>query len=445
MRRETDLRHANADINMGGALRVSDDHLTLEMLANWLSGQLDPEDLHRCVLPHFLANCATCRTRYEQILDLQRELGHWDERVAVFEGLDVPRLLAALQKLPFERQIQTVTEDSEFQTWALCQALIKKSQEAVFDQPAQAVGMAELAVSIALQLGDAYDVHWVSDLRARAHAYLGNSRRVLGELRSAEAAFRSAEEFLQKSMTGNEYIRAEVLHLKSSLLRQQRRLEGALQLAEESLAIYRDLGDHHGISVVLVKKAKIIEERGDVELAIDLLREATTEIDAVQDVRIRAYARHNLLVCLAAVGRYAEAQEYLKEVKPIFQQVARPLDLVRLRLAEGRIDSGLRKDTPAEKAFREVREEFLSRDMAYDAALVSLDLALLLTRQHRMDEVKALANEMVAFFEMQDVRREVFASLCLFKRACEEERLTVDLIKQISRLIESELRRKSRQ
>lgn len=426
-------------------MRVKHDHLTLEQLANWLAGQLDPEELRLHVLPHFLSKCDVCRERYEKIQQLQKELGHWDERVAVFEGLEAPALFDALKRLPFEEQLRKVSEDAEYQTWALSQFLVQKSLDFAFDQPALAVSMAELAVSIALQLGDAYDRHWVLDLQARAHAHLGNARRVLGEMRSAEAAFRKAEGFLQKSMTGNEVIRAEILHLKSSLLCQQRRLEDALRLADESLAIYREQEDRQGISLVLVKKAKIFEERGDLETAIQLLREATGEIDVVQDIRLPVYARYNLVVCLATVGRYDEAREFLAEIKPVFQKVARPLDLVRLRWAEGRIDSGLEENAPAETAFREVREEFLARDMAYDAALVSLDLALLLTRQHRMDEVKALANEMVAFFEMQDVRREVFASLCLFKRACEEERLTVDLIQQISRLIESELRRKSRQ
>ena len=49
-----------------------------------------------------------------------------------------------------------------------------------------------------------------SRLRARAHACLGNGRRVLGELRSAETAFREAESWLAQSTTGNEQVRAEV-------------------------------------------------------------------------------------------------------------------------------------------------------------------------------------------------------------------------------------------
>jgi tetratricopeptide (TPR) repeat protein len=423
---------------------VKQDHLTLEQLANLLSGQLDPEAFLRQVLPHFLSKCRVCRERFEELRALQTSVGHWDERVAVFEGAEAPALLASLEDLPFSEQLRKVAEEEECQSWALCQLLVQRSLDLVFDQPAQAVDRAELAAFISLRLSAAYDVHWVLDLRARAHAHLGNARRVLGELRSAEAAFARAEEFLGSSMTGNEEVRAEILHLKSSLFCQQRRLDDALRLADESLVIYRDRKDAGGISTVLVKKAKIFEEQGDLETAIRLLREASGEIDVVQDVRLRAYARHNLVVCLAASGRYEEARDLLQEIKPVFQDVARPLDLVRLHWAEGRIDSGLQNDEAAEHTLWQVRTEFLQRNMAYDAALVSLDLSLILFRHGRTEEIKVLARELIAIFEAQDVRREVFAALYLLQRACEEERISVDLIQQLSRLIESELRRRSR-
>jgi tetratricopeptide (TPR) repeat protein len=424
---------------------VKQDHLTLEQLADLLAGQLDPEVMNHHVLPHFLAKCPVCRSRFEQLEQLQKQVGHWDERVAVFEGREAPALLASLQGLPFEEQLRKVTEEGEYQTWAMCQLLIQESQDLVFDQPSRAIGAAELAAVISLNLSEAYDIHWVTDLRARAHAYLGNARRVLGELRSAEAAFAQAEEFLDMSMTGNEEVRAEILHLKSSLLCQQRHLGEALRLANESLALYRGRKDALGVSIVLVKKAKIVEEQGDLQAAIALLREATGEIDVAEDIHLPAYARHNLVVCLAAAGCYEEARDFLQEIKPFLQDVARPLDLVRLRWAEGRIDSGLRDDETAEQALWQVRTEFVQRAMAYDAALVSLDLSLLLLRQGRTEEIKALARELIVIFEAQDVRREVFASLYLFQRACEEERITVELIQQISQLLESEQRRKSRQ
>ena len=424
---------------------MKDGHLTLETLALWLAGELDPEVLRQQVLPHFLSRCPECAAVFEEIQHLQAEVGHWDERVAVFEGQDAPRIYMALQESSFEDQIRRVKNEADLQNWGLCQLLLRKSLHLVFDQPLLAVQTAEIAAKLSSYLGDAYDPHWVLDLRARAQAYLGNARRVLGELRSAEMAFLQADAFLEQSMTGNEEVRAEVLHLKSSLRRQQRQLDEALELAEEALSIYRDWDNHQGVSVVLVKKAKVVEELGDLEQAIELLREAVSEIDPRGDVRLPAYARYNLAACLSRAGEYQEAQNVLDELKPFFQQVARPLDLVRMRWTEGRIATGRNDAQGAEAAFHEVRSHFLQRRMAYDAALVSLDLALIFARQHRTAEIKELVRELIPVFESQNVRREVLMSLALFQQACEEERLTSDLIQQLSQLLESENRQKARQ
>jgi tetratricopeptide (TPR) repeat protein len=424
---------------------MKDGHLTLETLALWLAGELDPEVLRQQVLPHFLSRCPECTVVYEEVQRLQTEVGHWDERVAVFEGQEAPRLRESLQESSFEDQIRRIKDESDLQSWGLCQLLLRQSLDMVFDQPLAAVQTAEVAAKLSSFLGDAYDPHWVLDLRARAHAYLGNARRVLGELRSAEMAFLQADGFLEQSMTGNEEVRAEVLHLKSSLRRQQRRLDEALALVEEALSIYREWGNHQGMSIALVKKAKIVEELGDLEQSIELLREAVSEIDPRVDVRLPAYARYNLTVCLSRAGEFDEAQGILQEIRPYFQQVARPLDLVRLRWTEGRIAAGRDDAQKAETAFHEVRAQFIERRMAYDAALVSLDLALILARQHRVAEIKELAKQLIPVFESQDVRREVLISLALFQQACEEERLTVDIVQQLSQLLEAESQRKVRQ
>ncbi len=94
-------------------------------------------------------------------------------------------------------------EDEDLHAWGLCQLLLTKSREAVFSDPAQAVDLANLALRVVRHLGEAYDVEWVLDLRARCFAYLGNARRVLGELRSADDAFTKAEACLARSGSGN--------------------------------------------------------------------------------------------------------------------------------------------------------------------------------------------------------------------------------------------------
>lgn len=191
------------------------DHLSLETLARLLAGDLGHELMLSRVIPHFLELCPVCRERYEEILRLQKELGHWDERVVVIEGRQAPELLARLKKRPFAEQLRLVTADESFHTWGLAQLLLKESLHAVAEDPEIATDYAELAVKVAQNLGEAYDPHWVLDLRARAYAHLGHARRALGEPRSAETAFREAEALLAGSMTGNTEAQEEVRALRA--------------------------------------------------------------------------------------------------------------------------------------------------------------------------------------------------------------------------------------
>jgi tetratricopeptide (TPR) repeat protein len=416
------------------------DHPSIETLAKLLAGDLSHEELLTGVIPHFLERCPECRNRHEEILRLQKEMGHWDERVAVLEGPQASELFARLRDLPFDEQLGLVTDDEAFQIWGVCQLLLKESLEAAFEDAGRAINFAELGVKVAQTLGDAYDPHWVFDLRARAYAYLGNAQRVLGELRSAETAFREAEAFLARSMTGNDLVRAEVIYLKSSLRRAQRRLGEAMEMVERALTLYRGQDDSQGLGNALLKRAKILEELGDAEGAIASLREAIGIAEPLSHLDL--YARYNLLNALAAVSRYAEADQLLSEVRETFDRGGRPLDRLRLRWTEGKLSLGLGRLPEAEESFRQVQEEFLVRGMGYDAALVSLDLAILYAREHRTEDLKRLAAEILQVFESRDVHREAVATLILFQSACEEERLSAELASQLATLLQRERRTK---
>jgi hypothetical protein len=193
------------------------DHPSLETLAKLLAGDLPHDELVTRVVLHLLEVCPVCRERHAEILRLQQEIGHWDERVAVMEGRDAPELLARLDRRPFDEQLNLVSNDESFHTWGFAQLLIRRSRETLAADAAKATDWAELAVKTSQNLGEVYDPHWVLDLRARAYAMLGRARQALGERRSAETALREAESLLASSMTGNPDVQAEVRELREAL------------------------------------------------------------------------------------------------------------------------------------------------------------------------------------------------------------------------------------
>ncbi|HEV7518247.1 MAG TPA: hypothetical protein VGR07_18260 [Thermoanaerobaculia bacterium] len=417
------------------------DHLSVERMARWVARDLDHETVLATIVPHLLAVCSGCRESYEEVLRLQEEFEHWDERVAVMEGLQAPLLFAELGPWPFEEQLAAVRGEERFQNWGFCQLLLKKSLEAVFEDPTRAIGLAELGVRITEYLVEAaYDPDWVLDLKARAWAYLGNGLRVLGELWSAESAFRRSEEYMEASMTGNPHVRAEVLDLKGSLRRAQRRLDEAEALAGEALALYRESEDAAGVGIVLIKQAKILEERGEPDGAIVLLEEAAGIVGGEKKSRLLLCARHNLAFLLTTAELYTEAEALLPEVRRLSQELGNPLDLVRLRWVEGRVALGRGERETAEAALRDVQREFFERRMGYDAALVSLDLAALYAREGRTAELKSLAGEIMPVFESREVNREAIAALLMFQHAAAEERLTANLARELAAFLKRERR-----
>lgn len=419
---------------------MEDYHLSLESLARWLAGTLEHDEVLQLVVPHFLERCPVCRERRDEIRKLQSEVGHWSEEVAVIEGLLAPELWERLADRPYPEQIREVEADEDLHAWGLCQLILTKSREAVFSNPARAVDLANLALQVVRHLDDAYDPSWILDLRARCFAYLGNARRVLGELRSADDAFAKAESCLARGGTGNRETEAEILDLKSSLRRAQRRFPEALALADRAHALYRESGDSHGVWKTSIKKSKILEEEGDFPGAIDLLQSVSQEIDPDREPRFFLYSKFNLLSCLIAAERFDKAEKLLPEVRTLMGSRAQPVDLVRLHWMEGLIDLNAGRLGPAEAAFRDVQREFLSRGMGYDAALVSLDLARLYAQEGCTDDLKRLASELMPIFESRDVHREAIVALLMFQRACEEERTTVEMIREVAAFLRRERR-----
>lgn len=416
---------------------MGDRHLSLETMAKWLTGRLEHDEVLREVVPHHLEQCPACRDTYRELQKIKEEVGHWDEEVALLESREAPELAAKLEDTPDggDDRDGGLEGDDTLHTWGVCQLLLRKSLDAVREDPGRAFELANHAVRLTAHLGDAYDPQWVLGLRARALAFRANARRVLAELRGADADFREARTCLARSAMEGSRIEAEILDMESSLRRDQRRFEEARKKADRALALYKQNGDAHGIGTAFLKKAKILEESNDQEGAIDLLRNPLDWIDPGSEPELHASARYNLLCGFIHAGRHQEAQDLLPEVRELFRGAAQPLDRVRLRWAEANIAWGLGRVKEAEAAFREVQQQFLDLKMDVNAALVALDLSVLLSEEGRTRELKDLSVELLSVFEAREIHRESLAVLLLFQRACEEERLTAELARQLGSLL----------
>ena len=79
-----------------------------------------------------------------------------------------------------------------------------------------------------------------------------------------------------------------------------------------------------------------------------------------------------------------------------------------------------------------MRREFLTRGLAFDAALVSLELAVLYLEEGKTTEVRALTGDLLEIFRSRDVHREALAALTVFHNAALLETATAERARELA-------------
>ena len=163
-----------------------------------------------------------------------------------------------------------------------------------------------------------------------------------------------------------------------------------------------------------------------------LLRRALDLIDPQDDPRVFLAARHNLINALNRNGRSREAFALLFHTRPLYLKAGDRMNLLKLRWLEGLVALGLQRIEQAEAAFQEVRQAFIELDLAYDMALVSLDLAGTYTVQGRSADVRNIAEETLAIFQAHNIHREALAALLVFCSAARVDQAGLELVREVS-------------
>ncbi|HKV09800.1 MAG TPA: helix-turn-helix transcriptional regulator [Thermoanaerobaculia bacterium] len=355
-----------------------------------------------------------------------------DERVETHRR-EAGELWEELRRLPARDRMARVEAKPRFQTWALCERLCAESASAAGDHAGRALELAELALRVATLIPGLEA--WRSRVQGYAWAFVGNARRVGSRLDAAEEAFERARELWQAGGNAEAGVLDEtrVLDLEASLRRDQRRLPEALALLDRALEV--SVGDD-AAERILLKKASTQEQMGNHEAAIATLQAAALLVDEEREPRRLFALRFNLAVNLEHLDRHAEAEALLPEVRDLAVRMGNALDLVRVVWLEGRVAAGSGRREDAVLAFEQAQRDFTAREIAYDAALVSLDLAILHLEDGRTREVRSLARQMMWIFTSQKIHREALAALRLFCEAAEREQATVALARRVAEYLE---------
>jgi tetratricopeptide (TPR) repeat protein len=422
------------------------DHLTAQQIEGVRTGSLEPAELKRAVR-HLLTGCRFCLKRWlahvpledepgvepasfpgeeeDYDLPLQRALEaalraapQWEE-----ENNRLSRLLEKARSLP-RGLVDVPQEDPDATPWAWVEALLEASFACRFRDPKEMLLLALCARGIADSLvpGESWSHSpaRLADLQARVWGELANALRVNADFPGAENALRKANSLTWEG-TGDVFLEARLLDLEASLRTSQRRLSAALEILERLQALYVSIQETHLSGRAMISRGINTFYDGRPAEAVSLLQEGLAFLEPGRDPDLELLGRKNLVDFLAEVGRYREAGRLLLEsgLRKAFSD--QPLNLLRLRWIEGKIQVGLGRLVKAAEILAEVRDGFEQLGEIYDAALVGIELAAVWLDLGRGAEARKLASDALSTFRKLDVEREALRAVAFLNDACRLE------------------------
>lgn len=416
------------------------EHPSRETLRRMLSRDVDdPEAV--AVFAHLLAGCRGCSAELAEIFQPQQ--GRYDFAVARAQSASRHGIIALIQARAEVRRrfAGAVAQQDEpsgagpelqpFLPWAWCELLLEVAERWRAENPQGAVEVALLAALVVDGLSGPFPLPELADMRARIWAELGNIERAADHLDSAEESLDIALDHLEGG-TGDDLLLARILDLYGSLFRDQRRFPEAGRALDRAALLYVEAGEHHQAGRALITKGVALIHAEQPDQALEALERAFAYLDLSRDQPLALAAVHNSLIALVDSDQHERAARLLWRCRPLYQAYATPLDQVRLLGLEAKVAAGLGQPARAERLFREEKTGFEDAGLAYDSALVGLDLAALLIEQGRPAEVIVLVDQMLGRFYERGILREAFASLLILRKAVEQGEATVVLVRTLT-------------
>jgi len=417
---------------------MDDIHLSREILRAVHHGKVPQGVLEEIKTEHLLSLCPHCSAEvraYETELRggapvLSRVfqiVSATLERLAATASREAAQaerdLRALLPSTPEERVRLVEGARSRFRNPALVKLLLEESHKRLPGEPAEAYHFSDLAWRIVNRNPRMQDYF---DFYVLAVAEKANACRVANDRRRADELFTLARQVLVEHGVTAPAVVARVDDLLGSLRKDQRRLPEAERLLKRAAMQFGLINATNDAARTLINLGAVYGHQKDSDRAIETTRSALALLGPDAELRLHLCGTYNLAFYLTEAGRFEEAAEVLEWNEELFRRFPEPWTQLRLLWLRGDIAAGQGDLAAAERAYVETRDGFVGQGIGYDAAIVSLDLAVLYLRQGRAGGVRRIAAEMIPLFQAQDVHREALAALALFQEAVLQDRLTVE-------------------
>jgi tetratricopeptide (TPR) repeat protein len=432
---------------------VDHNHPTLEELEGLMLGGISAKRAQAVIL-HLLRGCEAC-TQVLLPYVPARLLPEGCEAPAPpfrLEDYDAPidRAFAALlgvrsspDRTPEDIQRETVhfltsggleglaDAPPELSGLPLLEALLERSWSLRHDNPIQMVQLAHAAALQATHLDEAeIGAQKAADLRCRAWTELANAYRVADELDCADQALREAVYFLHQG-TCTDLLGARFFTVFASQQAARRRFDLAGGTLDIVASAYRRHGDHHLASRAAIMRSIFIGYSGNVEAAIQGIRQSLQSIDERREPALVFAALQSQIRFLMDSGKFSHALWALDSLMQRNLDVSGRINALKLRWLEGQIHVGLKELDVAEQALREVKQGFEEAGLGYKAALAGLELGSVWFQQGNFSDAEEIVLQCADVFLSLGIRRELTASLLIVRQAAESRYLSLTALETI--------------
>jgi tetratricopeptide (TPR) repeat protein len=348
---------------------------------------------------------------------------------------DAERLFQGLIAATPKERIGLVEAFPDYWNWALAVRVCSASVKSAGHRADEALEWAEVALSIAERAPG--EESWCSRLKSYCWAHLANARRVSNAFAEAEEGFARAWDLRRAGADSDPELLGDWVlpSMEASLRAVQRRFSEAAELLDRAR---NSLGGTSpaSLTTLLFQKEYVYEQMGDSQSALAILAEAAPLVEALGDTRQVLALLFKTVNNLYHLERFAEAAELLPKARNLAVQQGNELDLLRVGWMAAKLAASQGRTEEAIAGLEQVSRDFTERDHPYDAALSSLDLALLWLKAERTAEVRDLSVAMSRIFAAEGIDREALAALKLFCDAARQESATVELALQVIAEIE---------
>lgn len=148
----------------------------------------------------------------------------------------------------------------------------------------------------------------------------------LGRVAETRSELETAAEYHEESLVlfrelGDRHGEAYALNHLGIVARQRGELAAAAEYHEEGLALFREIGDHHGEAYALGTRGIVARRRGELTTAAEYLEECLALYQEIGNRRGEAWALDNRGLVALGHGEVETAAEYYEESLALFREI----------------------------------------------------------------------------------------------------------------------------